>query len=80
MYYVYHIRSIKYPDREYTGYTSDIKRRLEHHNNGCCDYTRPFKPWKVIWYSAFETEQKARDFERYLKSGSGQAFGKKRFW
>jgi len=34
----------------------------------------------VIWYAAFETEEKARAFEKYLKSGSGAAFAKKRFW
>ena len=80
MHYVYRIRSERYPDREYTGFTSNLRERLWHHNGGCCDYTRAFRPWKLVWYSAFETEQKARDFERYLKSGSGQAFAKKRFW
>ena len=80
MHYVYRIRSIPYPEREYTGFTFDLKARLRHHNNGCCDYTRPFRPWKVIWYSGFETEEKARAFERYLKSGSGSAFAKKRLY
>jgi len=80
MHYVYRIRSLKYPDREYVGQSADLKERLEHHNAGCCDYTRPFRPWKVIWYAAFETEEKARAFEKYLKSGSGAAFAKKRFW
>jgi predicted GIY-YIG superfamily endonuclease len=80
MHYVYRIQSLRYPEREYTGFTSNLKARLEHHNEGCCDYTRPFKPWKVVWYSTFETEEKARAFERYLKSGSGSAFAKKRLW
>ena len=80
MHYVYRICSERYPERHYTGFTSNLKGRLRHHNEGCCDYTRPFRPWKLVWYSAFETEKKARDFERYLKTGSGQAFGKKRFW
>ncbi len=80
MHYVYRIRSVTHPERFYTGYSSDLKARLEHHNSGCCDYTRPFRPWRVVWYSAFEDESKAREFERYLKSGSGQAFAKKRLW
>jgi len=66
--------------REYTGYTSDLRQRLRDHNEGCCDYTRPFKPWKVVWYSAFDCEAKARAFEKYLKSGSGVAFAQKRLW
>ncbi len=80
MHYVYRIRSLRYPEREYTGFTSNLKLRLKHHNEGSCDYTKPFKPWEVIWYAGFETEEKARDFERYLKSGSGSAFAKKRLW
>jgi len=80
MHYVYRIQSSTHPAREYTGFTSDLKSRLRHHNEGCCDYTRLFKPWKIIWYSAFEAEKKARAFERYLKSGSGSAFAKKRLW
>jgi hypothetical protein len=32
-----------------------------------------------VWYGGFTTEKEARDFERYLKSGSGKAFAYKRF-
>lgn len=31
-----------------------------------------------MWYGAFENERKAKDFERYLKTGSGKAFAYKR--
>jgi putative endonuclease len=31
-------------------------------------------------YVAFSDIEKARAFERYLKSGSGHAFAKKRLW
>jgi hypothetical protein len=37
-------------------------------------------PWEPISYHAFAEADRARDFERYLKTGSGQAFAKKRFW
>jgi len=33
-----------------------------------------------VAYFAFADERKAREFEFYLKSGSGKAFAKKRFW
>lgn len=56
MHYVYRIQSIAHPEREYTGFTADLKARLQHDNTGCCDYTRPFTPWKVVWYAAFGTE------------------------
>lgn len=35
-------------------------------------------PWKLVWYGAFDTEKEAKDFELYLKSGSGKAFAYKR--
>ncbi len=40
--------------------------------------TRPYLPWKLVFYSAFETLPQAKDFELYLKSGSGKAFAYKR--
>ena len=80
MHYVYRIESLKYPARQYTGYSADLRLRLQHHNAGQCQYTAPFRPWRVVFYAAFATEAKARDFENYLKSGSGIAFGKKRLW
>jgi putative endonuclease len=40
---------------------------------------RKYKPWKLMTYIAFNNVAKAIEFERYLKSGSGRAFGKKHF-
>jgi hypothetical protein len=37
-------------------------------------------PWELNSYHAFVDESKAREFEYYLKTGSGQAFAKKRLW
>jgi putative endonuclease len=37
-------------------------------------------PWRLVTYVAFSDEQKAESFERYLKSGSGHAFVRKRLW
>jgi putative endonuclease len=35
-------------------------------------------PWRVETYLGFSDEAKAVAFERYLKTGSGNAFSKKR--
>lgn len=35
---------------------------------------------ELITYVAFSDEQKALDFEKYVKVGSGYAFAKKRLW
>ena len=77
-YYVYILTSQTYPDRFYTGFTRDIKKRLDHHNAGAVPATKPYAPWNIKTYVSFSNEQSARDFERYLKTHSGRAFARKR--
>ena len=50
------------------------------HNAGKSSHTSKYVPWKLVTYIAFSDDQKAEAFERYLKSGSGHAFAKKRLW
>ena len=40
--------------------------------------TAPYKPWQLVFYGAFENMKKVKDFELYLKTGSGKAFAYKR--
>lgn len=63
----------------YTGYTTNIKQRLNAHNNKEVHYTKNRLPIKLINLIQFENKQKAYDFERYLKTGSAIAFRNKRF-
>lgn len=79
MYYVYIIQSISHPDQIYVGCTQDIKKRLSNHNSGTTPHTDKFKPWKIVAYIAFEEKNKAYEFEKFLKSGSGREFKKRRF-
>ena len=79
-YYVYLIRSINSPHIIYVGYTINLKQRLETHNSGGSVYTKKDRPWELVVCSAFADMQCAKQFERYLKSQSGRAFAKKRFW
>ncbi len=78
MWYVYIIRSVTFPEQEYTGATLDLRRRISDHNAGKSSHTKKFKPWTLIWYCAFRNKYKALEFEKYLKSHSGRAFAKKR--
>ncbi len=80
MYYIYLIRSIQFPDQTYIGFTQNLNERLETHNSGGSIHTEKYRPWKMIMFFAFDSECKALAFEKYLKSGSGRAFAKKRFW
>lgn len=77
MYYTYILLSLK-SHIFYYGYTSDLRKRFSEHNNNQVNSTKPHIPWKLVWYCAFETEKQAKDFEKYLKSGSGKAFSYKR--
>ena len=77
--YVYILQSIPFPDHYYVGYTADIKKRLEKHNEGGVNYTSKYKPWKLKTVVCFGDKDKALAFEKYLKTHSGRAFTSKHF-
>jgi putative endonuclease len=79
MFYAYILQSISHPAELYRGHTTDLKSRLAEHNTGKCFHTCKYAPWRIKFYAAFETLELARQFERYLKSGSGHAFSKRHF-
>ena len=76
--YIYIIQSITYPGQTYIGITTDPEKRIKEHNEGKSPHSSKFRPWKLITYIAFTDDQKAFAFEKYLKSGLGRAFLKKR--
>jgi len=78
VHYVYILESLGHPTHFYAGSTADLKLRLADHNSGRSPHTSKFRPWKLKWYAAFETKEKAEGFEGYLKSGSGRVFQRKR--
>ena len=80
MYYVYLLESVSAPGQRYIGLTSDLRMRLAAHNAGRSSHTSKYRPWRLVTYIAFDTRPRAAAFEKYLKSGSGQAFALKRFW
>ncbi len=80
MHYVYLMRSVVRPEATYIGLTSDLKVRIAKHNDGGSPHTAKYRPWRLVSYHAFEEREKAAEFERYLKSGSGRAFAGRHFW
>ncbi len=80
MRYVYLLQSEPAADQRYVGITSDLRSRLARHNTKQSPHTSKYAPWTLVTYVAFSDESKAASFERYLKSGSGHAFAKKRLW
>jgi len=80
VHYVYLIESLSAQEERYVEMTTDLKQRFREHNQGKSSHTAKFRPWKLISYIAFTNRAKAEAFERYLKSGSGHAFARKRLW
>jgi putative endonuclease len=78
MWYVYFLKLSN--DNIYVGSTNDLNRRIDSHQNGYVLSTKTYLPVKLLSYVAVETETKARELEKYFKSGSGKAVALKRFW
>jgi hypothetical protein len=53
--------------------------RVVWHNAGHNGHTADDRPWNVVAAIELRTEEAARAFERYLKSGSGRACAKRHF-
>ena len=73
MYYVYVLRSLK-DGRLYKGLTQNVEKRLNQHNQGENRSTKGFAPWELVLTKSFDSREKARYYEKYLKSGSGREF------
>lgn len=76
---MWHVYILKCNDGTYyTGCTGDLDERISRHKSGYVSYTSSRLPIELVTYCSFSSKYKAFDFEKYLKSGSGKAFTKKR--
>lgn len=73
IYSVYAIKSEK-DGRIYVGLSRNVIKRLEDHNKGRVFSTKGYRPWKLIYKEEVGERQKAREREKYLKSGVGKKF------
>jgi len=67
MFFAYILKSLK-DNRFYYGSTSDIKKRLGHHNSGMVKSTKNRRPLKLHYFEEFKTKVEAEKRERYFKS------------
>ncbi len=77
MFYNYVLQSEKNKSL-YVGYTTDLRKRLKEHNQGFDKSTKPYRPWKLIYYEACLNEDDAKRREHYLKTSQGQRLLKRR--
>lgn len=77
MVYVYVLRSTQ-SKRFYTGFTTDLRKRLTEHQAGHSTYTKSRGPYELIYYEACINANDAMAREKYLKSGPGKRYLKNR--
>ena len=72
-YYVYVLRSIA-DGNFYTGYTHDLRNRLNEHQQGSVASTKKRLPVELICYEACLNQQDATHREKYLKTAWGKRY------
>jgi len=77
MHFAYILRSETDPEQYYVGLAKDVESCLKDHNAGKSRHTRKHLPLEIISIHGFPRREKAADFEKYLKSGSGRTFAKR---
>jgi len=65
-YYVYILESINHRNL-YIGFTTDITNRLIEHNAGHVPSTKPYIPYKIVYFEAYGTKEEAIQREQNLK-------------
>jgi len=68
--YVYILQSQKNKSL-YIGYTLNLRKRFKEHNEGKSLATKPFRPYKLIYYESFLNRKDAKKREIYFKNGWG---------
>ena len=80
MKYVYLLQSQSDPNQRHVGSSAGFERRLKEHNAGHSPHMTKLRSWAPVVVIRFEDDEKADRFERYLKSGSGDACANRHLW
>ncbi len=72
-FHTYVLYSEKY-DHFYKGHCQDLNKRLLQHNRGETTSTKPYIPWKLVYFESFETRSEAIRREKYFKTAAGRRF------
>ena len=71
MYYVYVLQSTKYRNL-YTGYSSNLKERLEEHNKGKVDITKQRRPFELIYLRNIQKSTRCYSLRKVSKNTVGK--------
>jgi putative endonuclease len=75
--YVYVLQSLA-DGNFYTGYTNDLRRRMEEHHAGKVPSTVVRRPLQLVYYEACRSRADATLREKYLKTAWGKRYLKGR--
>ncbi|OGG50858.1 hypothetical protein A2763_00785 [Candidatus Kaiserbacteria bacterium RIFCSPHIGHO2_01_FULL_54_36] len=76
-YYVYVLESMK-DAKQYIGFTTDLRKRMDQHQQGKSFATAPRRPFVLAYYEACRSKIDAMRREDYLKHSEGRRFLVKR--
>jgi putative endonuclease len=76
MFFVYILQS-ETDESFYIGYSENVERRLEQHNNEESEYTSRKTPWKIVYIEKFELKKDAIKREKFLKNQKSRDFYKR---
>lgn len=79
MYFIYVLLSDK-DKKMYTGYTKDLKLRIQQHNKGMVNSTKNRRPLRLIYFEGCLNQQDATKREKYLKTTYGKRYIKNRLY
>lgn len=72
-FYVYILKGIGSKNTQrYVGFTSDLRKRIDEHNQGKSFATAPRRPFALVYYEACRSKSDAIRRERYLKGTRGR--------
>jgi len=75
-YFVYVIKLTN--QKNYTGHTNNLERRIWEHQTGKSPYTRKFKFNKLLYHETCDSRAEAMKREKFLKSGKGREWLKQK--
>ena len=72
-FYVYVIQS-EHDGTYYVGSTQDLEKRIERHNQGRSKYTKPKRPWKLVYWEEHPNRSCAMKRENEIKRRKDRDF------
>jgi len=54
-----------------------LETRLKQHNDGHSQFTKGFRPWKIVYFEFAANRENARKLEKYYKTEAGRKRWKK---